>query len=327
MKRILALILLFILLIGCAPLAATIVPVGGTVTPTPFTASNTPRLPSPTPAATRQEVQRVVQVSLRARESTRVQPELDAGGTATLELLFEPVVQTIERRADGSQLSLSTARWEKHPVAQMRYCVGQGQPCPLLGEWRAFETSASLAVRLDWLGARVFYLMAEFRDASGQLLPAVRGYETAAGTTAEATLTVVSVLNAATPLERLPGPVLTAAAATRTAFPVSGSVVIEGGRCCAGGTAGAQISLKVEFLAKSTAGAVTEMRAAPGSGCIKDPAQLRGEWEPFQDTKSYTTTLALNWVGWYINVQYRDARGNLSPVYCDDISLEGSPGK
>ena len=30
-------------------------------------------------------------------------------------------------------------------------------------------------------------------------------------------------------------------------------------------------------------------------------------------------------VGWYIAVQYRDASGNLSPVYCDDISVEGSP--
>jgi len=26
-----------------------------------------------------------------------------------------------------------------------------------------------------------------------------------------------------------------------------------------------------------------------------------------------------------VSVQYRDALGNLSPVYCDDISLEGMP--
>ena len=38
-----------------------------------------------------------------------------------------------------------------------------------------------------------------------------------------------------------------------------------------------------------------------------------------------TTTLALNWVGFYQRVQYRDALGNLSSVYCDDISLEGNP--
>jgi hypothetical protein len=109
------------------------------------------------------------------------------------------------------------------------------------------------------------------------------------------------------------------------AFPVSGSVSIEGGRCCAGGVAGSQISLNVEFQATSSAGKVTEMRVQTGGGCPKDPAQLKAGWEPFQPTQRYPTSLGINWIGWYISVQYRDEKGNLSAVYCDDISLEGSP--
>jgi hypothetical protein len=31
----------------------------------------------------------------------------------------------------------------------------------------------------------------------------------------------------------------------------------------------------------------------------------------------------INWTGFYVSVQYRDAEGNLSPVVCDDISIEG----
>ena len=55
-------------------------------------------------------------------------------------------------------------------------------------------------------------------------------------------------------------------------------------------------------------------------------AALEASWEPFEPRKAYQTTLAVNWVGYYLNVQYRDQQGNLSPIYCDDVSLEGSPG-
>jgi hypothetical protein len=33
----------------------------------------------------------------------------------------------------------------------------------------------------------------------------------------------------------------------------------------------------------------------------------------------------VNWTGFYVSVQYRDADGNLSPVYDDDVSVEGQP--
>jgi hypothetical protein len=35
--------------------------------------------------------------------------------------------------------------------------------------------------------------------------------------------------------------------------------------------------------------------------------------------------VALNWTGFYVCVQYQDEHGNVSPVYRDDISVEGVP--
>jgi hypothetical protein len=37
----------------------------------------------------------------------------------------------------------------------------------------------------------------------------------------------------------------------------------------------------------------------------------------------YPVELAVNWTRYHASVQYRDAAGNLSPVYYDDISVEG----
>jgi hypothetical protein len=48
-------------------------------------------------------------------------------------------------------------------------------------------------------------------------------------------------------------------------------------------------------------------------------------WQPFVAEQAYTTTAIRNFQGWYVNVRYRDVAGNMSPVYCDDISIEGMP--
>jgi hypothetical protein len=105
---------------------------------------------------------------------------------------------------------------------------------------------------------------------------------------------------------------------------VSGTVQISSGSCCAGGVAGSTISLPVAFSAASSAGPVREMRVGPGLRC-GDEGIGGATWEPFQTSKTYTATLANNWVGWYIAAQFRDEQGNQSPVVCDDISLEGMP--
>lgn len=106
--------------------------------------------------------------------------------------------------------------------------------------------------------------------------------------------------------------------------PVSGGVLIEDGRSAAGGTAGDTINVSVSFNAVSTAADVTEMRVRRGwCGTEADLAEIA--WQPFATELSYPFVLPINWVGFYVSVQYRDALGNLSPVYCDDISLEGMP--
>lgn len=105
---------------------------------------------------------------------------------------------------------------------------------------------------------------------------------------------------------------------------VTGSVVIEDGRCCVGGTAGDTLEVQVSFDAQSRDGPVTEMRVLQRN--VRELSEMReAEWEPFVPQKTYPVHVALNWIGSYISVQYRDAAGNLSPVYVDDISVEGDP--
>ncbi|MDQ3930685.1 MAG: hypothetical protein M3328_16260 [Chloroflexota bacterium] len=113
---------------------------------------------------------------------------------------------------------------------------------------------------------------------------------------------------------------------TPSTSPVTGSVLVEGGNSMAGGAAGKTIELSVAFNATSTAGEVTEMRVVAGSfGCSQEEDMSAATWEPFAAEKVYTTTAFINFQGWYASAQYRDAAGNVSPVYCDDISIEGMP--
>ena len=330
MKRIIPYLLFIFLCASCTAPEFQATPTGLTRLPSSQTFTPVQRVTDTPPGKgltpeTRQESQKVIRVSVHSRDSAKFSPEVEAGATIVLELKFEPVVQSITRRSDGSVYSVSIQPWQDSTVRQMRFCLSQDVPCSGPGELRPFELTYATEVKVDWLGPRRFNLTTEFFDATGGPLPSVRNEETEPRSLTESTLEVISALNPAVPLEKLPSPILTAAAATRLAFPVTGSVSIEGERCCAGGIAGTQISLKVEFQAASAVGKVVEMKAQPGGGCIKDPAQLKGSWEPFQPTRTYSTGLAINWVGWYLNVQYRDDRGNLSPVYCDDISLEGNP--
>lgn len=107
---------------------------------------------------------------------------------------------------------------------------------------------------------------------------------------------------------------------------VTGTVEIEGGRCCAGGVAGAPIDLSVALSATSDAGAVTEMRTVMrAGGCAQEVDMTDAAWEPFATERSYTFAPPLNWVGVYVSAQFRDEVGNLSPIICDDISVEGMP--
>ena len=106
---------------------------------------------------------------------------------------------------------------------------------------------------------------------------------------------------------------------------VEGTVEIEGGRCCVGSTAGDIIDVEVAFSATSSAGEVTEMRVATAGIKFDAEAMADVPWGPFAPSRSYPVPVALNWTGFWVSAQFRDAAGNVSPVVYDDISVEGSP--
>lgn len=106
---------------------------------------------------------------------------------------------------------------------------------------------------------------------------------------------------------------------------LSGGLSIEGGKCCVGGVAGEQLEITIEFSASSPFAKVTDMRVTTGLGALSPDAIEQADWEPFVSSKSFVVTPPINWVGFYVAVQYRDALGNLSEVIRADISVEGAP--
>ena len=108
---------------------------------------------------------------------------------------------------------------------------------------------------------------------------------------------------------------------------VAGSVLLQDGRCCVGGIEGGAVTITAAFQAQSLSGEVTAMRVANGGSGCRTEAELNAfPWEPFAAGKTYQFGgIPINWIGYYVSVQYRDAQGNLSPVYCDDVSVEGMP--
>ncbi|MCH8341917.1 MAG: hypothetical protein IIA51_10230 [Chloroflexi bacterium] len=107
--------------------------------------------------------------------------------------------------------------------------------------------------------------------------------------------------------------------------PVRGFVEIEEGACCVGGKAGDSLEIGTAFQASSPLGEVTQMRVRFGSRPFAEEQLTAAEWEPFVPLKVFHIEIVINWVGYYVSVQYMDENGNLSAVYQDDISVEGHP--
>jgi hypothetical protein len=107
--------------------------------------------------------------------------------------------------------------------------------------------------------------------------------------------------------------------------PVTGSVLLETGRCCAGGIAGETITVTAALEAESPVALVTEMRVRAGTTVADEDAMAAAAWEPYVAQKDFPVEVFVNWTGFYVNIQFRDAEGNLSPVVYDDISIEGEP--
>lgn len=106
----------------------------------------------------------------------------------------------------------------------------------------------------------------------------------------------------------------------------TGAVQIQGGACCAGGLVGDVLDLRLAFAVYSPSAPVTAMRLRTNGVCFQEADLNQAEWQPFQAGMDLRYTVsAINWVGLWASVQYRDAEGNLSPVACDDISIEGMP--
>lgn len=106
---------------------------------------------------------------------------------------------------------------------------------------------------------------------------------------------------------------------------VRGSLLIEQGKCCLGALAGQALIIHVDFQATSPAASVTEMRVRTGLTAFDELDLADTVWEPFSTTKEFEYRVPINWTGFYVTVQFRDAQGNLSPVYASDISVEGMP--
>jgi hypothetical protein len=107
--------------------------------------------------------------------------------------------------------------------------------------------------------------------------------------------------------------------------PLQGGLELEGGKCCVGGAAGETTTVQVEFFAESPFSEITAMRVSAGAN--PQPPQVFEQlpWQPFTSTISFEVPITINWTGFYVQVQFRDGLGNLSPVYVDDISVEGMP--
>lgn len=149
---------------------------------------------------------------------------------------------------------------------------------------------------------------------------------TGTGVPTTATAVTPPPTNTAAPAPASPDSGYVTPTGTLRTSPVTGEVLVEGGNSMTGGVAGEIIDLSVTFTASSAAGQVTDMRVNTGApGCAQEEAMERYPWEPFEAEKVYTTTAFINIQGWYASAQYRDDAGNVSPVYCDDISIEGMP--
>jgi len=72
-------------------------------------------------------------------------------------------------------------------------------------------------------------------------------------------------------------------------------------------------------------GEVTQMRVRFGSRPFGEEELTADEWEPFVPLKTFAIEIAINWIGYYVSVQYMDEFGNISAVHHDDISVEGNP--
>ncbi|MBI5651200.1 MAG: hypothetical protein HZC40_12260 [Chloroflexi bacterium] len=235
------------------------------------------------------------------------------GNSITITIAFRPFKQM-----DAT----SETDWKDHNIAEMRYCVGAGRACDLPAQWMPFANSVRAQVNVDWIGLREYGVTAQFRDARGGIIPAGNNFAERASNW----MPITGALDERTPVAAQPPALQTIIANARMAFPISGKIEV-GERPIVGGKAGSALDIKVKFEATSPRAAIKEMRvnSSPVGRCLTPEEMSDAPWENFVAEKIYPVRVAINWQTFKLHAQYRDAQGNLSPVYCGEIAIEGMP--
>jgi len=107
--------------------------------------------------------------------------------------------------------------------------------------------------------------------------------------------------------------------------PISGSILINDGDCCAGGIIGDSVQLNASFGLSNRSHTTTQMKVKISNNCETDPELMGEEVLQFSPNMEFSVVAASNWVGHFISVQFIDENWNVSEIYCDDISVEGMP--
>jgi tripartite motif-containing protein 71 len=112
--------------------------------------------------------------------------------------------------------------------------------------------------------------------------------------------------------------------------PVTGTVQLAGGASIVGGGLGQTIEIHAGYTASSAHGSITMLRTRTSVVCPTPTEDLADEpWRAFTAAERFPY---LVWSGgiwpFAVAVQFRDAQGNLSPVACDTVQVEGlvTPG-
>jgi hypothetical protein len=270
-----------------------------------------------------------------------VETPVAAGRSVEVPIAFIPWSYRITRKIDGSFVGALGSSWTSPNIAEMQYCTSLDTPCNLSGKWIPFVERPTVSVTVDWFGARTFWVTAEFHDAGGAIIPiSVASPSETPKDYVQSSTSVTGVLDERTPVAAMPAHVQTEIAATRSVYPVTGFV--KPARFFSG-KVGTTIQVTVNLGATSPFGEVKEMRskevAAPngwlngGPKCYSEAELSQAAWEPFVAQESYSLDippippsmltetaqgghLDLGFAFYAVSVQYRDAKGNLSEVYC-----------
>ena len=183
-SKLILLAVLLSMLMACAPGTPRSTE---TSTPRP-TETSTPRpTDTPAPTAVKGDVN-VVAIYISEASTNASQAEVKARHQAAINIRLAPAIY---RREEGV---VSLQPIASHDVTEMRICTGWGEPCTLEEGWAPFVPEQTFETTVDWLGSRSLWVAAQFRDAQGDIVPAV-GSSEAPESVAQHYCSIVGVLD------------------------------------------------------------------------------------------------------------------------------------